>query len=410
MGFVIERNVKIAYFLAMMKNSWFWLGIWIFYYLRFTNYGGVGLIETILIATLTLMEIPTGAVADLIGKKKALILAFLFELIGGLMMAMAPNFSVLAAAVFVMCIGGALYSGTLEALVYDSLKQEGNEKKYDRAISKINSIGLLTPAICGAAGGFLYLVEPRLPFFANAAGYGMGLMLSFWLTEPMIDTEKFNFANFISQSKQGLFQLTKTVEIRRQIILILSIGFIVVVADEMLNSFLGFEFGFDVKQLGVLTAVIYVVSAAAAQLTPWFRRELGDNYGYLVVGGLIATSLIVSPAIGIIAGGITLAFRSSLQAIFGGMASVTINNNSESKYRATTISTFNMIKNIPYVLSAYFLGSLADRVSARWLAAVLGIVLLITLVPQFLWRRVYSYRKVVGAGAGVGQKAERVTK
>src|SRR3989344_1850334 len=124
-----DRNIRIAYLLAAMKNSWFWLGIWIFYYLRFTNYAGIGLIETILIVTLTLMEIPTGAIADLLGKKKTLILAFLFELIGGLMMAIAPNFSVLAGSVFVMCVGGALYSGTLEALVYDSLKQEGNQKK-----------------------------------------------------------------------------------------------------------------------------------------------------------------------------------------------------------------------------------------------------------------------------------------
>ena len=389
-----DRNIRIAYLLAAMKNSWFWLGIWIFYYLRFTNYAGIGLIETILIITLTLMEIPTGAIADLLGKKKTLILAFLFELIGGLMMAMAPNFSVLAGSVFVMCVGGALYSGTLEALVYDSLKQEGNQKKYDRVISKINSIGLLTPAICGAVGGFLYLIEPKLPFYANAAGYGIGLFLSFWLTEPVIDTEKFTLSNFIRQTRQGLLQLTKSTDIKKQTIMLLSIGFFVVIVDEMLNSFLGFEFGFGAKQLGMLTAVIYLISAAAAQLTPWIRHKFGDNYSNFVVGGLIAISLIISPIIGIIVGGITLAFRSSLQAIFGSMASVTINNNSESKYRATTISTFNMIKNIPYVLSAFFLGSLADQISARWLAAGLGAALLIMLVPQFLWRKVYvSSRK-----------------
>ena len=383
-----DRNIRIAYLLAAMKNSWFWLGIWIFYYLRFTNYAGIGLIETILIVTLTLMEIPTGAIADLLGKKKTLILAFLFELIGGLMMAIAPNFSVLAGSVFVMCVGGALYSGTLEALVYDSLKQEGNQKKYDRVISKINSIGLLTPAICGAVGGFLYLIEPKLPFYANAAGYGIGLFLSFWLTEPVIDTEKFTLSNFIRQTRQGLLQLTRSTDIKKQTIMLLSIGFFVVIVDEMLNSFLGFEFGFGAKQLGMLTAVIYLISAAATQLTPWIRHKFGDNYSNFVVGGLIAISLIISPIIGIIVGGITLAFRSSLQAIFGSMASVTINNNSESKYRATTISTFNMIKNIPYALSAFFLGSLADQISARWLAAGLGAALLIMLVPQFLWRKV----------------------
>ena len=234
------------------------------------------------------------------------------------------------------------------------------------------------------------MIEPKLPFYANAAGYGIGLFLSFWLTEPVIDTEKFTLSNFIRQTRQGLLQLTRSTDIKKQTIMLLSIGFFVVIVDEMLNSFLGFEFGFGAKQLGMLTAVIYLISAAATQLTPWIRHKFGDNYSNFVVGGLIAISLIISPIIGIIVGGITLAFRSSLQAIFGSMASVTINNNSESKYRATTISTFNMIKNIPYVLSAFFLGSLADQISARWLAAGLGAALLIMLVPQFLWRRVYA--------------------
>jgi len=66
----MKNNILIAYILAFAKNTWFWLGIWIFYYLRFTNYAGIGLIETVLTVTTTLSEIPTGAVADLLGKKK----------------------------------------------------------------------------------------------------------------------------------------------------------------------------------------------------------------------------------------------------------------------------------------------------------------------------------------------------
>ena len=123
------------------------------------------------------------------------------------------------------------------------------------------------------------MIEPKLPFHANAAGYGIGLFLSFWLTEPVIDTEKFTLSNFIRQTRQGLLQLTRSTDIKKQTIMLLSIGFFVVIVDEMLNSFLGFEFGFGAKQLGMLTAVIYLVSAAAAQLAPWIRRKFGDEHG-----------------------------------------------------------------------------------------------------------------------------------
>ena len=74
----MDRNISIAYILSFAKNTWFWLGIWIFYYLKFTNYAGIGVIETVLIITMTLTEIPTGAVTDLLGKKNFNI-SFLFR-------------------------------------------------------------------------------------------------------------------------------------------------------------------------------------------------------------------------------------------------------------------------------------------------------------------------------------------
>lgn len=168
------RNIYISYFLVFCKNTWFWLGIWIFYYLKFTDYAGIGIIEAVLIITTTLAEIPTGAVADLLGKRNTLVLAFLFEAVGAFMMAFTPSFFILALSVFVMCIGGAFYSGTIDAIIYDTLKENGNENKYDQAISHINTISLIAPAICSIAGGYMYKVSPSLPFIGNAIGYSFG--------------------------------------------------------------------------------------------------------------------------------------------------------------------------------------------------------------------------------------------
>ena len=106
-----NRNVAIAYALAYLKQSWFWLGVWIFYYLRFTDYAGIGLIESVMIITMTVGEIPTGAIADLLGKKKTLALAFLLKSSGSFLMALASGFSTVLIAVIVMSIGGTLFSG-----------------------------------------------------------------------------------------------------------------------------------------------------------------------------------------------------------------------------------------------------------------------------------------------------------
>jgi len=384
---MLKRNILIAYFLAFFKNTWFWLGIWIFYYLQFTDYAGIGIIETILIVTMTVAEIPTGAIADLLGKKQTLIIAFFLEAVGAYMMAAAPNFYVLATSVFVMCVGGAFYSGTIDALVYDSLKENGEEDTYDKKISNINTISLIAPAVCSVLGGFMYKINPTLPFYGNAVGYTLGFVASFFLIEPNIDSLKFSFKNFVAQTGEGLKELFKSQKIKSQTILFLLIGFIVVIASEMLDSFLGFEFGYNAEQQGILWSIIFILSAGASQLTHQISKLFKGNTAVILIGILIALTFIFSPVFGLILGGITLTFRSSLEAVFGNITSVIINQNTESKYRATTLSTFNMIKNLPYVLSAYFIGSISDQLSAKTTAMYLGIFLLIFIFAHLVFSK-----------------------
>lgn len=378
----MKRNIAISYYLTFAKNTWFWLGIWVFYYLTFTDYSGIGLIETVLIVTITLFEIPTGAIADLFGKKKTLILAFLFETAGAFLMAYTQNFQGLLISVFVMCVGGTLFSGTLDALVYDSLKEKGEEVKYDKINSNIYSLSLLSPALCSIAGGFLYSINFRLPFILSAVGYLTGLIATFWLIEPKIDTEKFSFKNYISQTKKGFGQLFKNSSITIQTILLISIGFAVVISAEMTDSFLGVEFGFNDKQLGILWSVIFLLSAFASQLTPKIKRLFGSNKAIILIGFLMAISFLISPYIGIFVGGLSLIIRASLQAVHGNLSTVLVNRNTDSAYRATTLSTFNMIKNVPYVLLAYLIGNVSNVFSAKTTSFYMGIFLLLVLPIQ----------------------------
>lgn len=380
----MTRNIFLAYLLVFCKNSWFWLGIWVFYYLRFTNYAGIGLIETVLITTMTLTEIPTGAIADLFGKKKTLLLSFFLQATGALWMAMTPNFSGLAFSVFVMGVGGTLYSGTLEALVYDTLKQNERESAYDRVVSIMSSIQLIAPAICGALGGFLYVISPRLPFLANASFYIIGMIASLLLVEPIIDTVKFSWENYFNQTKQGIKQLTQTISIRNQTLLLLSIGVIGVIVDEMLYSFLGVEFGLKAESIGIVWAIIFLISAAAVQATPFIRKFLGNKKAVIITGGVIALTLIASPILGFTLGVVSILVSSTFLAILANLTSIVINKNTESKFRATTLSTFNMFKNIPYVLCAYFIGSLSDTISAKNTAFVLGFILFFFLIFQMV--------------------------
>jgi hypothetical protein len=95
-------------------------------------------------------------------------------------------------------------------------------------------------------------------------------------------------------------------------------------------------------------------------------------------------SLLASPWLGFTSGAISLAIRSAAIAIYLNLTSIRINQNTKSKYRATTLSTFNLIKNIPYVLTAFLLGSLMDIHSPSWFALVLGMLLMVAGLGQIV--------------------------
>lgn len=379
----MNKNIKLVYFLSFFKYSWFWLGIWIFYYLRFTTYAGIGLIETIMITTMVITEIPTGAIADLLGKKNTIISSFIFNLLGVFIMAIALNFSTLILSVFLLSIGSSLYSGTMEAFVYDTLKQDNLEDKYPKIIANIHSIQLISPALCGAIGGFIYKFNPRSPFFLSAIFYLFGLIITLFLTEPIIDTIKFSFKNYLLQTKKGLQELFKNSLIKKQTILLLSVGFIVVIFDQMMNSILGVEFGIKPQYIGIIWSFMYFVSAISLQIIPFFLKTFKENITLVIIGLLIALTMIFSPKLGLILGTFSIILRYPLQSIYFSLTSIMINKNTESKYRATTLSTFNMINSFPYVCTAFFIGSLSDKYSAKNISMYLGIALVLLLIFQF---------------------------
>ncbi len=379
------HNVRLAYVLAFFSKAWFWLGIWVLYYLRFTNYAGLGILESVMIISHLVAEVPTGVVADLFGRKNTLILAFLCTAVGNVIMGTAPNFSVVLFSVFLFVLGASLYSGTMEALLYDSLLIEKKQKKYDKVIAHVSSIGLIASGVACVVGGFLYVIFPGLPFLLTAFFQCIGLLLCFSLRDTHMRADHFSFSIFMKQHADGFRELFKSREVRKQTLYILSISIFLVILYEVLNDVLAVEYGFKAQGLGIFIAVLYLVSAVASQWTTFLTKRFAVIPLITSLSVMIALSLIISPWLGIVTGGFILILRDIPHAILTNLQSIVINKNTRSHVRATTISAFTMLSSLPYALSAFFIGSWMDQYSARNVAAILGIVILgVVLLMQAL--------------------------
>jgi len=381
----MRKNISISYILAYLYHSWFWLGIWIFYYLRFTDYKGIGIIESVMIILTILFDIPTGVITDKIGKKKSLIIAFLFTGLGNILFGFSTSFTTLLFSISFFCFGSAFYSGTFEAMQFDSLKSIGKDLEFKLVASKTNTYTLIAFALSSVIGGFLYKILPGLPFILVGMMHFVAMILAFFLVEPEIDSEKSSgFQTFFADQIQGFKELTKNIEIKKISLFLSVVGVVTVICSQTLNDLLGYEFGFTPVYFGFVTAVIYLLASFVSRNTSKLTEHLGEWRTISLASTLIAFTLLASPFLGVLSGTIILAIRNIFQNIFDVVGSVVINHRIESKFRATTLSTFNFVKNLPYAFAAVALGSAMGGIGAKMFAFYLGLLLIIFLVGYWI--------------------------
>jgi MFS family permease len=106
--------------------------------------------------TAFLAEVPTGALADRWSRRGALVLAGVLQAAAFVIWTAAPAFPAFAIGFVVWGVGGALMSGTSEALVYDGLAAVGGEGAYVRVHGWMTSAELLVqvPTALLASGLF----------------------------------------------------------------------------------------------------------------------------------------------------------------------------------------------------------------------------------------------------------------
>ena len=187
-----------------MFHGWFWMGNWIFYYLMFGGYATVALLDSGALLAGLFYEIPTGAFADLVGKRKTLILAFLFQTIGNILMGVSTSVWMLAGSLWIfICLAYAFYSGTMEAMLYDSLKTLKREKEFDEKIGSLGALRLWAMAISAIIGGVAFNYYPGLPYLLSAILSFFGFIACFFLVEPRIDSQKYSLRTFFAQNTIG---------------------------------------------------------------------------------------------------------------------------------------------------------------------------------------------------------------
>jgi MFS family permease len=123
-------------------------------------------------------EVPTGALADHWSRRGSLLLAGCLQAAAFVVWTAAPGFAAFAVGFVVWGVGGALMSGTSEALVYDGLAASGSESAYVRVHGWMTSAELLVqvPTAFLASGLFALGGYPLVGWVSVGCCLAAGLL------------------------------------------------------------------------------------------------------------------------------------------------------------------------------------------------------------------------------------------
>lgn len=128
----------------------------------------IGLLEGIFHLTSMLFEVPTGTIADLIGRKKTIVLGRLSAFISSIIMLQATEFWGFAIGFVFTAVSYNLGSGSEEALVYDSLKEVGKTENYIKINGRNNFIIEVMQGVGAFVGAILAQKSFTLSYIAAA--------------------------------------------------------------------------------------------------------------------------------------------------------------------------------------------------------------------------------------------------
>lgn len=386
-NFKENRNIILFYILGAATNCWFLASNWIYFWTKYMTYGQLGWADGLAFGVALLLDVPTGAIADIFGKKKTIIVALFTAFVGSMMIATASSFNIIFIGWMITNLGFALYSGAAEALAYDTLVDLKQEDRFDQVISKASSIDLYTDAITVFIGGLIYGLNFRLPHILWSLAYFVGFIVSFYLIEPKVDTIKFSFKNYFNQIGLGIKELLQPKLRRFFVYFFILLGIYFMYSWGFIRPAIADSFGFKAREQGIIIPILTLSSAFLMRYIPFFKRKVSEFAGLIIMAIVMALSFIIASFPigfwGIIAM-IFIAFSGKLAYPW---ISIIVNKEIQSKYRATTLSTISLITKIPYVLVAVVAGKAVEQGQLKTVNLYIGIIIFVGIIVGLLVNR-----------------------
>jgi len=382
---IAPRNTRLYILSQFCYALVFTIPVWIVYYQGRISITQISLLVALQYFFQLIFELPTGALADLIGRRSTVFAGYIGWTVSILLIIGSSGFLPLVLAMLIAGLSEALLSGSLEALLYDSYKQDGNSAGFTRALATNGIVFQIGLAIATLTGGFFYQFWQPLPYVLSALACAIAAILSLKFIEPAIDSQKVTATIYLHQMKSGLKEAFKS-----KTVTTMSLFYVVVSTLTWTNNLYFFDFmlvelQFSDTNRSVIAGMIRILNVSV------LRAFLGNEKLFTRKRSIYFFPILMTICFlpGIFFDGV-FALPFVMGAVMAGTARWIIltrytNELFESKYRATAISALSMLIGIAFVLITLVSGPIISNFGGvKMMYTILGILSLLLVVPLSL--------------------------
>ncbi len=376
------------FIMQFFVNAKFFIPIWIlFFQSRNLNLAEIGFVISGVYFSCLIFEYPTGIFADKYGRKLSLFLFLFLAIISFFIELNAYSITQFFIASIILGCALSFSSGSLEAMIYDALKERKLEKNNSKTLGLLDSISSISAIISPFLGSFLFLIKDTLPYWMTIISYCFAIFALIFFKEPKYNNKNLKIET-LKNFKEGLRLIIKNPVLKSLLLLYIPLFFFEESWYSTEQPYL-IELGLPIILLGSYEAFralfFFLGGIFLPKLLNIFRHRnllfgiiILEAIVWLILGSNNLYSVIVFSYLLII-----------LHQLWNYVDADIIHKHISSHVRATTLSARQMIINALFVFNPWMMGYLVNSIDRTILYPIFGIIVLIFSLIIFSSRKKY---------------------
>lgn len=372
-----KKNILLDHFHTFFRSFNVTQAMWlIFLYNRGFNIFEIALFEGIFHITSVLFEIPTGAIADMFGRKVSRVIGILFFFVYIAIIISADSFGFVALGFIFCSLSYVFESGAAEAIVYDTLIELKQENKFMEFMGTKEVIFQVSSFLAMLVGGTIALLGYEMNFYVTGGFFLVALFMILSMKEvPMHNQERISIKD---QVKKQFVVSFKTVFQNKRLFLLIIVGALMTAPTTTVFFF--YQNYFDLNGVPIYLITIYIglhsgASAIGGVFASRLEKKFGEKKILYIVPLIISLSFwfILIPQITLI----PFIVLGVMDSIFYIVLVDYMNRMVSSEVRATVLSVFGMMFSLVMIITFTLVGYIIEVVDFGTGFFVLAIIVTI---------------------------------